>query len=145
MKFQMQIGMKNYEKPSRSELWKRGALYIMSHFFQILPAQPSEKHPMKGQLTGHFNDGRCRINHSKLSGGVWYNCKSLLPVVLSNCKPFSEDLAGYWRMISINSSPWGLWLHCIHSVLIDWVRWWERSQCPVFEAKLKVLLRRSKS
>lgn len=135
MNFQIQIGMENCENTYRSQLWKRGTLYIISHFFQILPAQPSMRCPMKGQLTGHFNGGSCRINHRKLSGGVWYNCKSLFPVVLPKCKQFSEDLAGYWRMISINSSPWGLWLHCMHSVLVDWVRWWERNQRLVFEAK----------
>lgn len=58
--------------------------------------------------------------------------------VFTKCKRFSEDLTGDWRMISINSSPWNLWLHHTHSVLIDQVRQWERNQCLVSEEKLKV-------
>lgn len=51
MKFQMEIVVENYEKPSRSELWKKRNLCIISQFFQILCVQPSEKHPMEGQLS----------------------------------------------------------------------------------------------
>lgn len=47
----MEIVVENYEKPSRSELWKKRNLCIISQFFQILCVQPSEKHPMEGQLS----------------------------------------------------------------------------------------------
>lgn len=136
MKFQLQIGMENYEKPSRSELWKRGALYIISHFFQVLPALTYERHPMKAQLTRHFSDGPCR------RADWWYITQLQIPspsglikmqtVLWRSDQMLKSDLN---KLITL-----GLWWHCT-----DQVGWWDRNQCLVFEAKLKVLFRKSKA